>query len=159
MTYHTILASPLGDLLLTAENQALTGISFQAAQNARHPPHNSIASQEPFAEVVHQLNAYFRGELREFDLRLLPKGTEFQRRVWHSLCEIPYGTTISYGELARRIGSPSAARAVGSANGKNPLPIVIPCHRVIHGNGGLGGYSCGLHFKQYLLDLEAKNSH
>jgi methylated-DNA-[protein]-cysteine S-methyltransferase len=155
MIYHTILPSPLGDILLTAADQELTGISFQDAKNAGKPLHGSVESAAPFQETIRQLKAYFRGELKSFNLRLLPEGTEFQRRVWKALCDIPYGTTISYGELAKRIGKPKACRAVGGANGRNPLPIVVPCHRVIAGNGQLGGYSCGLGFKEYLLDLEA----
>ena len=105
-------------------------------------------------EPVRQLRAFFAGELRDFDLTLLPQGTEFQRRVWHALCGIPFGETISYGELARRIGNPAASRAVGLANGANPIPIVIPCHRVIGSSGKLTGYGGGLEKKRWLLDFE-----
>jgi methylated-DNA-[protein]-cysteine S-methyltransferase len=156
MTYHSILPSPLGNILLIGEDQGLTGLHFLAAAQPAEPPIGSIQSPEYFTETIHQLNAYFKGELRNFTLRLLPEGSEFQKNVWKVLCKIPYGTTISYGELARRIGKPSASRAVGGANGRNPLPIIIPCHRVINGNGQLGGYSCGLEIKKYLLNLEAK---
>jgi methylated-DNA-[protein]-cysteine S-methyltransferase len=107
-------------------------------------------------EPVRQLRAYFAGELKDFDLPLAPKGTEFQQNVWAELCKIPYGETISYGELARRIGNPNASRAVGLANGSNPIPVVIPCHRVIGANGKLTGYGGGLPIKERLLALEKK---
>jgi methylated-DNA-[protein]-cysteine S-methyltransferase len=108
----------------------------------------------PFVEAKRQLAAYFRGDLEEFDLPLAPAGTEFQRRVWQELARIPYGATISYGELARRVGNPKAARAVGLANGRNPVPIVVPCHRVIGSDGRLSGYGGGLGRKEALLALE-----
>jgi methylated-DNA-[protein]-cysteine S-methyltransferase len=158
MTYHSILPSPLGNILLIGEDQGLTGLHFLTAAQPAEPPIGSIQSPEYFTETIRQLTAYFKGELKNFNLRLLPEGSEFQKNVWKALCKIPYGTTISYGELARCIGKPSASRAVGGANGRNPLPIIIPCHRVINGNGQLGGYSCGLEIKKYLLSLEAKGS-
>jgi methylated-DNA-[protein]-cysteine S-methyltransferase len=101
-----------------------------------------------------QLDAYFAGRRRDFDVRLAPEGTPFQLRVWAALCEIPYGETISYAELARRIGNPNAVRAVGAANGRNPLPIVVPCHRVVGADGSLVGFGGGLDVKRALLDLE-----
>ena len=107
-------------------------------------------------KTVSQLRSYFAGEREEFDLPLAPEGTPFQQEVWRRLCEIPYGETISYGELARRIGNPQASRAVGLANGSNPIPIVIPCHRVIGSNGKLTGYGGGLPIKEKLLALERK---
>ena len=158
MTHHIIMPSPLGNILLVGGDQGLTGLHFQAAAKPAEPPIGSIESPKYFTETIRQLNAYFSGDLKDFTLRLLPEGSEFQRNVWKALCKIPYGTTISYGELARRIGKPSASRAVGGANGRNPLPIIIPCHRVINGNGQLGGYSCGLEIKKYLLSLEDKYS-
>jgi methylated-DNA-[protein]-cysteine S-methyltransferase len=158
MTHHTILPSPLGNILLIGEDDGLTSLHFQAAAQPAEPPIGSIQSPEYFKETICQLDAYFRGDLRNFNLRLLPKGSEFQRDVWKALCRIPYGATISYKELARSIGKPSASRAVGGANGRNPIPIIIPCHRVINGDGQLGGYSCGLEIKKYLLNLEAKHS-
>jgi methylated-DNA-[protein]-cysteine S-methyltransferase len=109
---------------------------------------------DAFPDAVDQLDAYFAGELTEFDLRLRLEGTEFQRTVWAGLCEIPYGETTSYGELAARIGRPRASRAVGLANGRNPVAIVVPCHRVIGAGGSLTGYGGGLERKQALLDLE-----
>jgi methylated-DNA-[protein]-cysteine S-methyltransferase len=111
---------------------------------------------ERLGEAVRQLRAYFAGELQAFDLPLAPQGTPFQLAVWKHLCEIPYGETISYGELARRIGNPNASRAVGLANGSNPIPIVIPCHRVIGSNGKLTGYGGGLPIKDKLLGLERR---
>ena len=107
-------------------------------------------------ETIRQLRAYFAGELENFDLPLAPQGTPFQLSVWNRLCEIPYGETISYGELARRLGNPNASRAVGLANGSNPIPIVIPCHRVIGSNGKLTGYGGGLPIKEKLLALERR---
>lgn len=158
MTHHIILPSPLGNMLLIGEDQGLTGLRFLAVAQPAEPPIGSMQSPEYFTEAIRQLKAYFKGELKNFNLPLLPEGSEFQKNVWKALCKIPYGTTISYGELARCIGKPSASRAVGGANGRNPLPIIIPCHRVINGNGQLGGYSCGLEIKKYLLSLEAKVS-
>jgi methylated-DNA-[protein]-cysteine S-methyltransferase len=107
-------------------------------------------------EIVRQLRAYFAGTLEKFHLPLSPQGTQFQLGVWKRLCDIPYGETISYGELARRIGNPNASRAVGLANGSNPIPIIIPCHRVIGSNGKLTGYGGGLPIKEKLLALERR---
>jgi methylated-DNA-[protein]-cysteine S-methyltransferase len=154
MTSHTIIPSPLGNILLTADDHGLTGINFQEAEGAKMPPRGSVESAAPFEDTTAQLTAYFRGALKHFDLPLSPAGTAFQRSVWNALCEIPYGQTISYGELAARLGKPTASRAVGAANGRNPLPIVVPCHRVIGGNGRLTGYYGGTHLKEFLLKLE-----
>lgn len=156
MTYRTMIPSPLGPILLTADDCGLSGIHFMEGKDSPTIPRNSIESPAPFAEAKRQLHAYFQGKLTSFDLPLSPHGTEFQRKVWRALSDIPYGTTISYGELAKRIGKPAAARAVGRANGCNPLPIVVPCHRVIGSDGRLVGYSSGLSIKEYLLNLEAK---
>ena len=112
-------------------------------------------TEEPFREAIAQLGAYFQRRLRRFDLALAPEGTPFERDVWSALREIPYGETVSYSELARRIGRPAASRAVGAANGKNPIPIIVPCHRVIGANGSLTGFGGGLGLKRRLLDLEA----
>ena len=113
-------------------------------------------SRSVLQEPIRQLRAYFAGDLESFDLPLVPAGTTFQLDVWNRLCEIPYGETISYGELARRLGNPNASRAVGLANGSNPIPIVIPCHRVIGSNGKLTGYGGGLPIKEKLLALERR---
>jgi methylated-DNA-[protein]-cysteine S-methyltransferase len=153
-TYHTVISSPIGEILLTADEKGLTGINFQDARGARTPPSDSIKSAAPFKEAARQLKAYFRGELYKFDIPLSVKGTVFQLRVWKALSTIPYGKTVSYGEVAKRIGRPAASRAVGAANRSNPLPIVLPCHRVIGSDGRLTGNAGGLHLKEYLLKLE-----
>ena len=153
---YTKIESPIGPMLLVADDAGLRQINFV---NGRHPVAPNPAwreDAEPLAETIRQLRAYFAGTLEEFDLPLAPEGTEFQRKVWKHLCEINYGQTISYGELARRIDSPKASRAVGLANGSNPIPIVIPCHRVIGSNGKLTGYGGGLPIKEKLLALERR---
>jgi len=155
MTYHTTISSPLGGILMTADDHGLTMINFQDGTGARKPPIGSVESAAPFKEAKNQLRAYFRGELKKFSLPLSLKGTPFQRSVWKALGEIPYGKTISYRELAKRIGRPTAWRAAGAANRSNPLPIVVPCHRVIASNGQLTGYYGGIHLKEHLLKLEA----
>ena len=152
---YTEMESPIGPLLLAADDEGLRLINFQAKER-RLPDADWIRDDRALSDVVEQLRAYFRGELQEFTLKLSPKGTEFQRDVWRKLCDIPYGETISYGQLATRIGNPKASRAVGLANGTNPIPIVIPCHRVIGSNGKLTGYGGGLDIKEKLLALEQK---
>jgi methylated-DNA-[protein]-cysteine S-methyltransferase len=149
---YTYLASPLGELLLTADGEGLTGIQFPRHQPS--PPAHWKRDPPRFDEVGRQLRAYFAGELRDFDLPLAMGGSPFERRVWSALGKIPYGKTVSYGHIAARIGQPKACRAVGLANGKNPIPIVVPCHRVIGADGGLAGYGGGLDVKRRLLELE-----
>jgi methylated-DNA-[protein]-cysteine S-methyltransferase len=151
---YVTMDSPVGRLLLRGNRRSLTAIEFapKGTRRAEHPP--GIASKPPFREAIRQLEAYFRGKLRDFDLPLELEGTEFQKRTWKALQSIPYGKTISYADLARRVGNPRAARAVGTANGANPLPIVIPCHRVIGASGRLAGYGGGLEIKEKLLVLE-----
>ena len=146
--------SPIGRLLLAGDGASLIQVSFQSGPRPIQPPRLWRADAAPFRAVIAQLEEYFAGQRLEFDLPLAPRGTEFQRRVWHALREIPYGKTISYGELARRIGNPSASRAVGLANGANPLPILVPCHRVIGADGSLTGFGGGLPIKRKLLALE-----
>jgi methylated-DNA-[protein]-cysteine S-methyltransferase len=155
---YVLVDSPVGELLLAGDDTALKLISFQTGRHQVRPASLWKADDHPFEEVVRQLRAYFEGNLKTFDLALAPDGTPFQLAVWRALQEIPYGETISYGELARRVGSPQASRAVGAANGRNPLPIVIPCHRVIGGDGSLTGYGGGLRIKRTLLDLERRHS-
>lgn len=153
---YTQIESPLGPLLLTADEAGLREIHFV---NGRHPAQPESSWKEdraPLNETIRQLHAYFAGELENFDLPLAPEGTPFQLGVWRRLCDIPYGETISYGELAIRVGNPRASRAVGLANGSNPIPIVIPCHRVIGSNGKLTGYGGGLPIKEKLLALERR---
>jgi len=148
---HTTIESPIGDLLLKSDGRHLTGIDFG--------PHPESATAEVPLElrpVAEQLRSYFAGELIAFDLTLAPAGTPFQRAVWAALDEIPYGETVGYGEIARRVGRPSAARAVGAACGRNPIPVVTPCHRVVGSSGALTGYAGGMERKRILLDLEAR---
>ncbi len=156
--YYRYLSTPIGDLLLAGTDSALTLISFPEGSGRRDPGPDWIFSEKPFAEAAAQLTAYFAGERREFDLPLAPGGTRFQRRVLDEVRKIPYGTTTSYGEIARRIGRPSALRAVGRANGWNPLPIVIPCHRVVGAGGELTGFGGGLEAKEALLRHELEHS-
>jgi methylated-DNA-[protein]-cysteine S-methyltransferase len=140
--------TPIGPLLLSAEDGRLSGVTFAQRTDAR--------SSEPlFREAEAQLGAYFAGELRRFELPLAPRGTAFQLSVWDALLEIPYGSTTTYSELAAAIGRPSACRAVGAANGRNPLAVIVPCHRVVGATGALTGYGGGLERKRRLLALEA----
>jgi methylated-DNA-[protein]-cysteine S-methyltransferase len=151
-TYHE---TPLGITLLAADDAGLRMISFAAGKRLERPRPDWREDPKPFRQVNTQLRAYFAGELRDFDLPLSLLGTDFQLRVWQELRKIPYGETISYGQLACRIGSPKAPRAVGLANGSNPIPIIVPCHRVIGSNGSLTGYGGGLPNKKALLALES----
>lgn len=156
MTVFTHMDSPIGPLLLVAGESGLREIVFTVNGKAAEPEPHCHEDRSAFHETICQLVAYFKGELETFDLRLAPAGTAFQKNVWRELCKIPYGETISYGQLACRIGNPKASRAVGLANGSNPIPIIIPCHRVIGSNGKLTGYGGGLHIKEKLLALEKK---
>ena len=156
--YHHVLPSPVGDITLTGTDRAVTGIYFSEHKFPAPVPSDSVASAEPFEKVIRQLEEYFAGEREEFDVELSPVGTPFQLMVWEELKRIPYGETISYGELARRIGKPDASRAVGLANGRNPISIIVPCHRVIGANGKLTGYGGGLGNKAILLAIESKTA-
>ena len=151
---YTSVDSPIGELLLLSDGRALRGVHMQEGRSPIAPPPGSEPSTEPFSEATVQLAEYFSGQRTVFDLPLVMDGTPFQQRVWGALQDIPYGTTISYGELARRVGQPTASRAVGLANGRNPIAIVVPCHRVIGADGTLTGYGGGLERKQFLLNLE-----
>ncbi|WP_019874928.1 methylated-DNA--[protein]-cysteine S-methyltransferase [Sporichthya polymorpha] len=154
---HVVVDSPIGPMTVVADGETVVGIYMD---DARHlPPAERFGPPDDGSSVVLkeadlQLGEYFAGERTVFDLPLAAEGTPFQRRVWDALCEIPYGETISYGELARRIGQPTASRAVGLANGRNPISVVVPCHRVIGSSGKLVGYGGGLSRKQTLLELE-----
>lgn len=154
---HTVVDSPYGPLTLVATDGALSGLYMDLQ---RHRPDEETFGEreepgtDPFAVVAEQLTAYFAGELTDFDLPLNLQGTPFQRRVWEALQEIPYGETVSYGQLAVEIGNPSASRAVGLANGKNPVGIIVPCHRVVGSTGNLTGYGGGIDRKRRLLDFE-----
>ncbi|GAA4102829.1 methylated-DNA--[protein]-cysteine S-methyltransferase [Actinomadura miaoliensis] len=158
---HAVLDSAVGPLTLVAHDGVLCG-AYVDAQRHRPPDERFGArvavTDEPFATVAEQLKAYFAGELTTFDLPLALHGTPFQLRVWAALQEIPYGETISYGELAQEIGKPTAARAVGLANGRNPISIIVPCHRVIGSTGSLTGYGGGLERKRFLLDFERRTT-
>lgn len=152
---YAYMESPVGPLLLAGDDQDLHVISFPRGNTAREPePGWQKTDLTYFTETTRQLSAYFDGKTTTFDLPLKPEGTPFQMAVWEALLEIPYGETISYGELARRIGNPNASRAVGAANGANPIPIVIPCHRVIGADNSLTGFGGGLDVKSYLLEHE-----
>ena len=146
--------SPVGALMLVGTACALTRVHFQAGPHPLRPGKGWQPSAEAFVQVQAQLMEYFRGVRRSFDLPVAPEGTSFQLRVWQALAAIPYGETVSYGELARRLGLSRGARAVGLANGANPLPIIVPCHRVIGADGTLTGFGGGLRIKRALLALE-----
>ncbi len=149
--------SPIGKLLIAGDGDTIRRIDFAKNGKPSRPEADwQESSRGPVAQAARQLREYFAGSRTDFDLPLAPEGTEFQRNVWQRLQEIPYGETISYGELARRVGNPKASRAVGAANGQNPIPIVIPCHRVIGANGKLTGFGGGLPTKEALLALEAR---
>jgi methylated-DNA-[protein]-cysteine S-methyltransferase len=152
---YTRIESPVGPLVLAASDAGLHHVLFGNSKRAKLDP-EWREDAGPSREAVQQLRAYFAGELEDFDLRLAPEGTDFQKNVWHKLCGIPYGGTISYGELAKRVGNPKASRAVGAANGQNPIPIIIPCHRVIGSDGKLTGFGGGLPIKEKLLALEQR---
>jgi len=156
--YYRQISSPLGKLLLTSDGRALTGVYMTKLAEESAPETRARWQKDDgvLDEAVRQLQAYFEGELVNFDLDLGLDGTSFQRRVWEELCRIPYGGAISYAELARRIGQTGASRAVGGANGRNPISIIVPCHRVISSDGGLGGYGGGLDRKRWLLEHEAE---
>lgn len=156
--YYRYLATPIGDLLLAGDETALCVVGFPEGARRREPARDWIYSEKPFAAACEQLQAYFEGTLKEFDLPLRAGGTDFQRRVLAELQKIPYGTTVSYGDIARRIGKPKAVRAVGAANARNPIPVIIPCHRVIGSSGDLTGFGGGLAVKQALLRHEMEHS-
>jgi methylated-DNA-[protein]-cysteine S-methyltransferase len=159
---HAVIDSPIGPLTLIGRDGRLVGVLME---EMRHEPDAAtlgdavpVDSDPVLAAGADQLNAYFRGELTSFDLPLMLDGTPFQQTVWSGLRDIPYGETLSYGELAMRIGQPSASRAVGLANGRNPVAIVVPCHRVIGADGSLTGYGGGMDRKRFLLGLEQRVS-
>lgn len=156
LTYSYRMESPVGQLLLLSDGEHLTGVYMAAQKYEPAATPEWRTDEKVFRAAREQIDAYFAGELHAFSLPLAPRGTEFQRSVWKALCDIPYGRTESYGELARRIGRASASRAVGLANGHNPIGIIVPCHRVIGAKGALTGYGGGLDRKRWLLSHEAK---
>jgi methylated-DNA-[protein]-cysteine S-methyltransferase len=152
---YTFEDSPIGSLLLVGDGQALHGLYMQDGRKPKRIESGWERSTSCFADVKAQLREYFAGERLAFDVALTMAGTPFERRVWSALMEIPYGETCSYGELARKLDQPSAARAVGLANGRNPIAVIVPCHRVIGADGTLTGYGGGLERKRILLELES----
>jgi methylated-DNA-[protein]-cysteine S-methyltransferase len=153
---YTTIESPVGPLLLAGDELGLRRVSFENSRRSIPLERDWKRDSGPFAEVISQLQAYFDRQLKDFDLPLSLEGTEFQLCVWRSLRTIPYGETISYAQLAKRIGKTNAVRAVGLANGSNPIPIIIPCHRVVGSNGSLTGFGGGLPIKKKLLALEGR---
>jgi methylated-DNA-[protein]-cysteine S-methyltransferase len=154
MIRYCFIESIVGRILITGDEEGLKHISFMKGKNRITPAIDWKQDRSYLAEAISQLDLYFQGRLKRFTLKLAPQGTPFQLEVLRALQEVPYGETISYGELAQRIGRPNASRAVGAANARNLLPIVIPCHRVIGSNGSLVGFGGGLEIKQKLLDHE-----
>ncbi len=155
--YYTEMRSPVGKLKLVSDDKSLVAVLWENESPRRVPLPDLVKNpkHEILIEAVKQLQEYFAGERKEFDLPLNPLGTPFQKEVWKALGKIPYGVTRSYGELAKSIGNPNASRAVGAANGKNPLSIIVPCHRVIGSNGKLTGFAGGLNAKEILLKSES----
>jgi methylated-DNA-[protein]-cysteine S-methyltransferase len=156
--YYCYLETPIGELLLAGDDDGLALVGFPEGSMRHEPEDDWIYNEKPFAEARGQLTEYFAGERKTFDLKLKPTGTEFQLKVLEELQRIPYGTTCSYTDIAKRIGRPKAVRAVGAANGRNPIPIIIPCHRVIGASGDLTGFGGGLPTKEALLRLELEHS-
>lgn len=154
MTSYCVIQSPVGRLLLAGNARALTHISFQDGRHPITPDPEWTYSETPFHHAIRQLKEYFSGKRKTFTIKLASKGTPFQQQVWQALRAIPYGHTQSYGQIAKAIGKPKAVRAVGAANGQNPVSIIVPCHRVIGSNGKLVGYGGGLSIKETLLDHE-----
>jgi methylated-DNA-[protein]-cysteine S-methyltransferase len=150
---HLVIASPVGKLRLVASEKGLVAIDVRS-NTAHVETAQNASAQAILKKTKQQLDQYFAGKRRSFDVALDLVGTEFQVQAWRALCRIPFGKTISYGQQAANIKKPKAFRAVGSANGKNPIPIIVPCHRVVAGDGSFGGYSLGLKMKKQLLALE-----
>jgi methylated-DNA-[protein]-cysteine S-methyltransferase len=158
------ITSPIGELLLVGDGESLTGLYMEPLD--ADPKHGWLPSVGPgwrhdpgvFTEVCHQLGEYFAGERRAFDLSVAPTGTPFQLRVWQALTTVPYATTTSYGAIAGQIGQPTASRAIGMANGRNPVSVIVPCHRIIGVGGALTGYGGGLSRKRFLLELETRGT-
>jgi methylated-DNA-[protein]-cysteine S-methyltransferase len=152
--FFTTMASPIGELLLVGDGETLSGLYMQDGRKPKRVASDWSEAAAPFADVKTQLEEYFAGTRTTFAVPLSPQGAPFEREVWRALEEIPYGETVSYGEIARRVGQPGAARAVGTANGRNPIAVIVPCHRVIGADGSLTGYGGGLERKRLLLELE-----
>jgi methylated-DNA-[protein]-cysteine S-methyltransferase len=155
-TYYSYIDSPLGRMFAQGDGQFLTALYMPSHKGWEGPDASWQQSDAPFAAVREQLTEYFAGDRQEFDVPLKVAGTPFQQRVWKELVRIPFGTTITYAELARRVGKPTASRAVGHANGRNPISIIVPCHRVIGADGKLTGYAGGVDKKEWLLAWERR---
>ena len=155
---YTSTDSPFGEILVAQSGKGLTHIRFASSTKPEPPLADWEYVEDLKSEAVQQIQAYFKGALKDFTISLDLEGTPFQMKVWKTLLKVPYGQTISYAELARRIGQPKAIRAVGGANGKNPIPIVVPCHRVIGSDGSLTGYGSGVHIKAALLEHERNSN-
>lgn len=154
--FYSVQESPIGDLFLTSDGEGLTGVYMEGSGERPEGVRGWVRSDGRLEAARRQLAEYFAGERAAFDLPLRPRGTAFQRQVWNALREIPYGETVAYGEVAERVGRPGAARAVGAATGRNPIPIVVPCHRVVGADGSLVGFGGGLERKRVLLALEER---
>ncbi|MGH7343104.1 MAG: methylated-DNA--[protein]-cysteine S-methyltransferase [Candidatus Rokuibacteriota bacterium] len=150
---HQRIQTPVGYVLISGTARAVNHVTFEGS--ARPPPLASEGGRGPVADAARQTEEYFSRSRKSFDVPVAPIGTAFQLRVWNELKRVPYGTTVSYGDIARRIGQPSASRAVGAANGANPIPIIIPCHRAIGADGSLTGFGGGLAAKRTMLQLES----
>jgi methylated-DNA-[protein]-cysteine S-methyltransferase len=152
--YYDIIESLVCPILLAGDEKGLKHVIFLKGERQVEIPDDWVENKELFREATRQLEAYFSGKLESFDLKLAPEGTEFQKSVWKALCKIPYGETRTYKDIAASVGKPKAYRAVGLANNRNPIAIIVPCHRVIGSNGKLTGYASGLDVKAFLLKLE-----
>lgn len=152
--YYDIIESLVCPILLAGDEKGLKHVIFLKGERQVEIPDDWVENKELFREATRQLEAYFSGKLESFDLKLAPEGTEFQKSVWKALCKIPYGETRTYKDIAASVGKPKAYRAVGLANNRNPIAIIVPCHRVIGSNGKLTGYASGLDLKAFLLKLE-----
>ena len=157
MKHYCYYDSPIGRMLLVGANGVLEELHFPNSTQQLQIPAEWLETEDSFQEMLQQLRQYFAGKRRQFDLPISPQGTPFQEQVWQELCKIPYGETASYGMIAQRIGKPKACRAVGMANSKNPIPIIIPCHRIIGKDGSLTGFGGGLPVKKQLLELERQS--
>ena len=154
---YCIVQTPVGRILLAGNARALTHLSFQDGRHPTEPDPQWTYAEKPFQRSIRQLHEYFSGKRKTFTINLAPQGTPFQQRVWEALRAIPYGQTLSYGQIAKAVGKPKASRAVGAANGQNPISIIVPCHRVIGSNGKLVGYGGGLSIKETLLVHESRH--
>lgn len=155
--YYTTFESPIGPLLLAGDEEGLKYLNIRKGKKKIEVPDGWVENEDFFSEISRQLEAYFAGQLKSFNFKIAPDGTEFQKSVWNALTEIPYGETRTYKEIAISVGKPKAYRAVGLANNRNPISIIVPCHRVIGTNGKLTGYASGLDVKEFLLRLEENN--